>query len=94
MIAWKSRSKSAPRLAGGRHRSGQGGQQRLVVAALEAVAVGAQRAGLRQALKAGERRQGGINANVIDVADATPADRLERQQREHRAQRRDLTRAG
>ena len=80
-------------LAGLGHRARERGEQRLVVGALEAVAVAAQRAGLRQRLQARERRQRGVCADVVDVADAAPADRLERQQREHRGQRRHLARA-
>lgn len=81
---------SARALAGLGHRACEAGEQRLVVRAREAVAVGAQRAGLGQRLQAGERGECWVGADIVDVADAAPADRLERQQRQHRGQRRDL----
>jgi len=78
-------------LPGLSHRACEAGEQRLVVRALKAVGVAAQRRRFGQRLKTGERGERGVGADVVDVADAAPADRFERQQRQHRAQRGNLS---
>jgi hypothetical protein len=62
------------------HRGRQGGQQLLVVGAGQAVAVAPQAAGFRQRLEPREHGERRIDTHVIDMADATPSDRFQREE--------------
>jgi len=95
MIAWKSRSNSAPpALSGAQHRGAEGVKQRLLVAARQPVGVGAKRGRLGQRLQAREGRQGRVGGHVVEVGDAAAADGFERQQAEHAGAGGDLAGAG
>ena len=72
----------------------QGGEERGLFGVGESVGVGGQRGGFGQRGEAGEQRRTGVGGEFLDVGDPAGAGELERQQRQHRTQRRDDGGAG
>ena len=68
----------------------EGGQERRLPAVLEPVGVGGQGGGLGQRGQGGEQRGAGVGGDVIDVRYPAGGGELERQQRQHIRQGRDV----
>ena len=91
MIAWKSRLKLSPSISGRLLACDERLQQRLVVRAGAAIPVAGQVRAFRQRRQPAEHAERGVVHDVVDVGASTPLIQLERQQREQRVDRGELT---